>query len=261
MSSSRQKKSLMADASLGDVAGTLLSFSPAAFLTLCSVGPRETATRLAAAWRATDWHRRLPIRKLDDLLPIDDVSVTVPNLYLKRGSTTAYEKLCLAALVKHKAPKRIIEIGTFDGATTRLLAANAPDALVHTVDLPPGDAHTQAEVTERDKFAIEQRDVGHVYKASPEACRIAQHLCDSMAFDFEGLGERFDFAFIDGAHSYEYVKSDTEKILEVIGPNPVIAWHDYSHHYPGLVRYLNAAFGKRAVQIANTRLVVLLGGE
>lgn len=36
-----------------------------------------------------------------------------------------------------------------------------------------------------------------------------------------------DFFFVDGAHSYEYVKSDTENALRCVREGGIIAWHDF----------------------------------
>jgi hypothetical protein len=36
-----------------------------------------------------------------------------------------------------------------------------------------------------------------------------------------------DFFFIDGAHSYKYVRSDTLNALKCCHPGSVVAWHDF----------------------------------
>ena len=51
---------------------------------------------------------------------------------------------------------------------------------------------------------------------------------DSKYFDFKSYRKQFDMVFIDGNHSFEYVKNDTKIALELIkDENSVIAWHDY----------------------------------
>ena len=49
---------------------------------------------------------------------------------------------------------------------------------------------------------------------------------DSAAFAFAPFQNGVDLFFIDGAHSYEYVRSDTIRALECCRPGPAIAWHD-----------------------------------
>jgi hypothetical protein len=48
-----------------------------------------------------------------------------------------------------------------------------------------------------------------------------------------------DLIFVDGAHSYEYVKNDTVKGLEMLRPGGIIAWHDCTPSHPSVVRYLS----------------------
>jgi hypothetical protein len=50
---------------------------------------------------------------------------------------------------------------------------------------------------------------------------------DSAAFDFSPFHGAIDFFFIDGAHSYEYVRSDTLNALRCCHAGSVIAWHDF----------------------------------
>src|SRR5690348_18093226 len=39
---------------------------------------------------------------------------------------------------------------------------------------------------------------------------------------------RFNLAFIDGNHAYEFAKSDTKNVLSVCAGEFAIVWHDYS---------------------------------
>src|SRR5438046_9032521 len=126
-------------------------------------------------------------------------------------SLTPHEALALSAIVRFTHPKRVLEIGTFDGNTTLNLAANAPpDAVITTVDLPPNwtGALTYPVPDLLDNFtgpasaAAQFRDTAYANK-------IRQVYGDSAAIAWTGLGGPFDLIFIDGSHSYDYVKSDT----------------------------------------------------
>jgi hypothetical protein len=55
---------------------------------------------------------------------------------------------------------------------------------------------------------------------------------NSLTFDFSQLNQKFDLIFVDGDHSYEGVRSDTEKIFNLLkSENSVILWHDYVANY------------------------------
>jgi len=43
---------------------------------------------------------------------------------------------------------------------------------------------------------------------------------------------------VDGAHSYDYVKNDSEKGWRMLRSGGVMAWHDFRMQDPDVVRYL-----------------------
>lgn len=59
---------------------------------------------------------------------------------------------------------------------------------------------------------------------------------NSLTYDFSKLG-KFDLIFIDGDHTYNGVKSDTQNVFKhLIHENSIIVWHDYTY-YPETVRH------------------------
>jgi hypothetical protein len=79
--------------------------------------------------------------------------------------------------------------------------------------------------------------VGREYKGRPCASRIKQHFGDTPKWDFREAGNP-TFFFIDGAHSYEYCKSDSEKCFELCNGRGVFLWHDVEWAHPGVIRFL-----------------------
>jgi predicted O-methyltransferase YrrM len=142
------------------------------------------------------------------------------------GNVSVTELLVLATLVRRLQATRIFEIGTFDGRTTLNFAVNAPDAQVHTLDLPQ-DQQAALTIKIGDEKYIEKPKSGSRFSGTPEAARIVQHFGDSATFDYAPFAGTMDFVFVDGAHSAEYVRNDTEKALRMLRPGGAIAWHDY----------------------------------
>ena len=70
-----------------------------------------------------------------------------------------------------------------------------------------------------------------------------------------------DVVFIDGAHSYSYVRNDTEAARRMVAPGGMIAWDDYPS-IPGVYRYLNeiaAGSPYPLYHVRGTRLVFSSG--
>jgi hypothetical protein len=147
----------------------------------------------------------------------------------------------LCALCCVTQPKVIFEIGTYHGTSALHFASNAPQAMVHTLDLPR-DSSPTLPVTLADRG----HNLGYTnakrmwFDGQPEANRINRLLGDSASFDFTPYQGKVDLFFIDGAHSYEYVRNDTQKALYCTRPGSVIAWHDYGRAgFNGVSRWLH----------------------
>jgi predicted O-methyltransferase YrrM len=77
------------------------------------------------------------------------------------------------------------------------------------------DVHCQMPVTE------------YYFAGTPQEKKIRLLFGDSAEFDFSPYQQNIDLFFIDGAHSYDYVRSDSERALRCVYPGGVIAWHDF----------------------------------
>lgn len=143
-------------------------------------------------------------------------------------SLDSAEVLVLSAMVRLLEPRKILEIGTYDGNTTLNLAANSPsEARIFTLDLPAdwrGDF--ALEVPGIQNNAAVGGITGIQFRDSPLRDKITQLFDDSAHFDWDRFAP-FDLVFIDGAHTYDYVCSDTRNALRVLRPGGTLVWHDY----------------------------------
>ena len=102
------------------------------------------------------------------------------------------------------------------------------------MDLPPetslnGEYSSKSLTTERPT----QVKLGRHFLDTPEVARIRQILIDSAYLNREIIGgEKVGMVFIDGAHTYEYVKKDTETALQLVNPGGYLVWHDYFVFHP-----------------------------
>ena len=53
------------------------------------------------------------------------------------GMTPFQDAIALLSILVAENPTQVLEIGTYMGHTTRAMAENLPEAIIHTVDLPP----------------------------------------------------------------------------------------------------------------------------
>ncbi|MEA5505659.1 class I SAM-dependent methyltransferase [Halotia wernerae UHCC 0503] len=193
----------------------------------------------------------------------DDFKVTIPN-YAHGSNINASilmkEKMAITMMYHFLKPKTVIEIGTFRGETTDLMAHNLIDADIYTLDLPPESKSMnygyQPEPLDLEVIKFRKNDA-YVQPSYTTKSRVHQIYGDSAEFDFKSLNTKFDLAFIDGAHSYDYVKNDTEKLLPLMNPGGWIIWDDYWFLFPGVIKYVNTFRKKGALHIYGTRLAIL----
>lgn len=180
--------------------------------------------------------RGVPQRNVWDVLDGDrTTSITLAHEYywpwFGTLSTYAADLVNLCVLSRILQPSIVFEVGTSRGLTALHFALNAPAARVFTLDLPIDRPVTpQLRTTLMDSWHIRgtaEATGEHVFDGRPEAERIERLYGDSATFDFSRWHGQVDLFFIDGAHSYEYVRSDTDNALRCVRPGGVIAWHDF----------------------------------
>jgi hypothetical protein len=209
-------------------------------------GPSELAS-IAHGWRMAVRYP-LPHVSPSDLFPeLSKTVVLIAPLQdgIVAGDSGVGKMALVSGLAKACGAKRILEIGTASGFMARHLALNCgPDSRVWTLDLQEDAADTtRFPLLKVDRDIVKKGPRGSPpagwYAALfPEADQIIQLFGDSARFDFSGVHLPLDFAFIDGAHSYEYVMLDSLNVLLRMRPGGLVVWDDYLHYFPGLIRAL-----------------------
>lgn len=205
----------------------------------------------------------LPAAAISDLVPAQ-TPVVLHEPVGRDGNVTLLELLILAQLVASRQSEAVFEIGTFDGRTTLNFAANTRGR-VFTLDLPAAQVDaTSLPLDPADASYISKPASGERFVGTPEAQRIIQLFGDSATFDFSPWHGGIDFVFIDGAHSKEYVISDTQRALRLLRPaGGIIAWHDYDSVWSGVTEALHeiAREGLPLRRIPGTSLAILVVGK
>lgn len=145
------------------------------------------------------------------------------------GTTAPLERLIMAQLIRAFKPEILVEIGTYRGTTTRLMLDNCLEsARIFTIDLPPGkDAADLTAAT--DERLIVHRKLGIDLEGHPQRSQVQQVYGDCFSPEtWAGIPDGVDYAFIDGSHSYEAAKNDSEWVFKKMSPDAIIVWHDYT---------------------------------
>ena len=141
------------------------------------------------------------------------------------GFTPARDTSVVLALLVHARPRRIVEIGTAAGhMTANLTEWSSDEAMIYSLgtvaDVPGTIGHPQeCENPPREHFGRLANHFGKVHK-------VFFITADSLTYDFHRLAP-IDFAFIDGAHEYHHVLSDSLKIYRELSPQGCMVWHDF----------------------------------
>lgn len=172
-----------------------------------------------------------------------------------------HQRMLIAALAKGLDHRTFFEIGTNRGRTTWTVVRNSPEMRAFTLDVPLGDASSATALdlaSDDHHFFRPDEATGEAFHDTPEAERITQLWGDSATFDFSPYEGKVDLVYIDGAHTYDYVKADTANALRMLSPTGMIVWDDYGSN-PGVYQLVNevaATLDRPVYHVYGTRMAV-----
>ena len=168
----------------------------------------------AEVWTRTGFEHGFPTVDILDLMP--SFSVTVDPYSFLYGTSLPTDIALLRSLASRFDHCRYLEIGTWRGESASNIADIAAECF--TIDLPAEEMRNRGY---SDNFI---NAAAFFSNKNPKINHIRQ---DSRTLDVDELG-KFDLMFIDGDHSYEGIKSDTELAFRLLkNPDSIIVWHDY----------------------------------
>jgi Methyltransferase domain len=204
-------------------------------------------------------HALPPLRPLtlSDLLGEDfRAPIDLPFGRVKVGSCPLADLACLAALAKKKGPKRVFEIGTFEGLTAVVFARHSDPAVrIFSLDLPPEKDLPRTERSFAAQSIKGPYRSGYLIDVLGCGPQVERLYGDSALFDFRPYENSIDLFFIDGSHAAEYVARDTLTAFRAITPDGWILWHDC--FVPDVFRILKRVARRHPVeQITGTTLAL-----
>lgn len=154
-----------------------------------------------------------------------------------------YETFSLVRFLLRAAPQQAIEIGSYCGVTSRVLAWHlreyVPGAKLYCID--PFESEKLHESYYQERFT--EKHLGFNYeemfdrntKGFKDIVVKVNGYSDKAELP-EGL--KPDFLFIDGDHSYDGVKKDILRYVPLVNVGGYICFHDFAPGRSGVVRAL-----------------------
>ncbi|MBI2516061.1 MAG: class I SAM-dependent methyltransferase [Opitutae bacterium] len=155
---------------------------------------------------------RLPTVTLGEFLGTPPPTISFRALYEPEINTPPTDFIPLCTLARGIDARRILEVGTYNGASAINFALACPEAKVTTYDIRPESGELLATAETEVRSQIDRR----IANFATEDNRLA-------------VEPPYDFIFIDGDHRLESVRRDSALALRCIRPGGIIAWHDYRH--------------------------------
>lgn len=204
-----------------------------------------------------DW-RSIPEVTLDEILGDRKATIKLNVVKYEDGMLPSHEAMALLAILVAENPGEVLEIGTYMGHTAKAMAENLNNSIIHTVDLSPDFSEPQdakGGPPKDDFHLIRRRVVGREFKGQAIEQRIKQHFGDTAVMSFQAFGSP-TFFFIDGSHTYEYCKQDSEKCFALCGGVGTFLWHDCDRGHPGVVKFILEwrALGRNIARIGGTAI-------
>jgi predicted O-methyltransferase YrrM len=163
---------------------------------------------------------------VDLLCLTDNFNETVETFSFLGGGSMPTDIILLQILAKKFNNCTYFEIGTWRGESIINVSNYAKTS--YTFNLP------KKEIL---KFKLGEKYANLHGIFSKTNSKIIHLEGNSFNYDFSKLNKTFDLIFVDGDHSYQGVKNDTEKIFKhLIHENSIIVWHDYAFN-PEMLRF------------------------
>ncbi len=166
--------------------------------------------------------------------------------------------ITLKACKEISSPQHIVEIGSYQGKSTVLLGSVVkeyfPEAKVYAIDphegaVSSGDQAVYATAPTLEKFTRNIANAG-----LSEIVELIKNYSYNITWD-----KPISLLFIDGLHDYPNVARDFRHFGEWVMPGAYIAFHDYSHYYPGVQAFVDELLGTKAfnkISCADSMMII-----
>jgi predicted O-methyltransferase YrrM len=161
------------------------------------------------------------LSRRDGLAAVERVLAAHPEL---TGSMQSEHYVLFGAISESRKPKRILEIGTFDGRGAGVLAALFPAARIDTLDLPDDHAAFKESYKRKDAAVrlnfIRKRDT-----LLAKFSNVTFEPLNSVALS-NAARENYDLIWVDGDHGYPTVAIDIVNAFRLLNAGGLVMCDD-----------------------------------
>ena len=148
--------------------------------------------------------------------------------------------------------KRIIEIGSWLGRSTKVLADSTKGrvwAVDHWLGTPNDAEQHQLYAADVARGSVFDQFCANLAPelGSGKVVALRMPSADAAKVLVSQYGSVFDMVFIDGDHSYEGCAADIRNYLPLLKRGGLLCGHDY--HWPGVKRAVDEAIGEELVTL------------
>lgn len=145
-------------------------------------------------------------------------------------------------------PKSIVEIGVFDGSSSRVLISHFPDAEIYLIDPWRAEGYVGTEgAGKKGRQLLSQElwdgyyeTVSRDFEDYPNV-----RIIRTTSIEASNRLSDFDLIFLDADHSYKHVLNDIKAWLPKLNQNGLFICHDYgSSRFPGVKRAVDQLLGE-----------------
>ena len=127
-----------------------------------------------------------------------------------------------------------VEIGVRYGQNAEFLLETLDIDLLYLVD--PYDAYDEYQEDWDNEMMSEAEEIARNKLESYDSVRFIKEYSDKAMSELQA---DFDFVYIDGNHEYEYVIKDLSNYYPLVKAGGILAGHDYTGSWPGVVKAVN----------------------
>lgn len=154
-----------------------------------------------------------------------------------------------AHVARGRGPRRLVEIGSYQGRSTIVLAATiralSPESRVFAVDPHEGT------VGSADARLNHGSPTFDAFVANIAAAGVTAFVEPMRALSYEvKWGGAIDLLFVDGLHDRFNVERDYRHFAQFLTPDAIVLFHDYAPYYPGVVDFVDVLIANEGWRVA-----------